>query len=225
MPTAKKKSQTTRTTKRATASAATAAAGTTRRRVTDPMVAYIQNIYNSSAPLLICEAVLLGVAAVLMVFRPIAMLTMMTFIVGVALILFGLYRTVAGFTVARSAGAGSLDVIFGLINVVLGVLFCAFPTGSFLGIVYVFIALFLFKAIKALVFAINMARARVGHYVLDIIVAVLLIILAIALMFFPLVGAITLIYCMALALLLYAAADIYMFIELSHLKRRVLKDS
>ncbi len=217
MPIVKKKSQ-------SRAAAAAKSASSARRRVTDPMVAYIQNIYNSSAPLLICEAVLLGVAAILMVFRPIAMLTMMTFVVGVALILFGLYRTVAGFTVSRSAGAGWLDVIFGLINVVLGVMFCAFPTGSFIGIMYIFIALFLFKGIKALVFGINMARARVGHYVLDIIFAIVLIVLAVALMFFPLVGAITLIYFMALSLLLYAAADIYMFIELLHLKRRVLAD-
>ena len=211
MPTVKKKTK--------TASVRTA---TTSRRRVDPMVAYIQNIYNSSAPLLICEAVLLGIAAILMVFRPIAMLTMMTFVVGVALILFGLFRTVAGFTVSRAAGGGWLDVIFGLINVVLGVLFCAFPTGSFIGVVYIFIALFLFKAIKALVFAINMARARVGHYVMDIIFAIVLILLALALLFFPMVGAITLIYFVALTLLLYAAADIYMFIELLHLKRRVL---
>lgn len=211
MPTTKKKSK-------------QQAAESARRRAIDPMAAYIQNIYNSSAPLLICEAVLLGVAAVLILFRPIAMLTMITFIVGVALILFGLYRTVAGFTVSRGVGAGWLDVIFGLINVVLGVLFCAYPTGSFMGIVYIFIALFLFKAIKALVFAINMARARVGHYVLDIVFAVLLILLAIGLMFFPIVGAVTLIYFMSLALFLYAAADIYMFIELLHLKRRVVSD-
>lgn len=211
MPTAKQKTKT----------APRRTVAENRRRI-DPMVTYIQNLYNSSAPLLICEGVLLGIAAVLMVFRPIAMLTMMTFVVGIALILFGLFRTVAGLTVSRGAGGGWLDVIFGLINVVLGVLFCAFPTGSFIGVVYIFIALFLFKAVKALVFAINMARARVGHYVMDIIFAVVLILLAIALLFFPMVGAITLIYFMALTLLLYAAADIYMFIELLHLKRRVL---
>lgn len=211
MPTAKQKTKT----------APRRTVAENRRRI-DPMVTYIQNLYNSSAPLLICEGILLGIAAVLMVFRPIAMLTMMTFVVGIALILFGLFRTVAGLTVSRGAGGGWLDVIFGLINVVLGVLFCAFPTGSFIGVVYIFIALFLFKAVKALVFAINMARARVGHYVMDIIFAVVLILLAIALLFFPMVGAITLIYFMALTLLLYAAADIYMFIELLHLKRRVL---
>lgn len=217
MPTAKQK---TRTAPRR----ASAAATTSSRRRTDPMVAYIQNLYNSSAPLLICEAVLLGVAAILMVFRPIAMLTMMTFVIGIALILFGLFRTVAGLTVSRGAGGGWLDVIFGLINVVLGVLFCAFPTGSFIGVVYIFIALLLFKAIKALVFAINMARARVGHYVMDMIFAIVLLLLAIGLVFFPMVGAITLIYFVALTLLLYAAADIYMFIELLHLKRRVLSE-
>lgn len=185
------------------------------------MRAYIQSLYNRSAPLLICEAALLGFAAILIVFRPIAMLTMMTFIVGVALILFGLYRTIAGFIVSRAPGGGWIDVIFGLVNIILGVLFCAYPVDSFMGIVYVFIALLLFKAIKALIFAINMARARVGHYAMDLTVAAVLFLLAILLMFFPIVGAITMIYVLAVILLLYAASDIYMFIELVHLKNQI----
>ena len=88
------------------------------RRTRNPMFAYIQNLYNRSAPLLICEAALLGFAAILIVFRPIAMLSMMTFIVGVALILFGLYRTIAGFMVSRAPGGGWIDVIFGLVNII-----------------------------------------------------------------------------------------------------------
>lgn len=200
---------------------------TTRRiapaRAVNPMYSYIQNLYNRSAPLLICEAALLSVAALFMIFRPVVMLGMLTFIIGVGLILFGLYRTVAGFMVSRVPGGGWIDVIFGLINIVLGVLFCAFPAGSAVGIVYVFIALLLFKAVKALIFAINMARARAGHFALDMTVAVLLFLLAIGLMFFPVIGEIALIYTIATVLLLYAAADIYMFVELVHLKNRVAK--
>ena len=199
----------------------TRAAASRRTSQKKTMRAYIQNLYNRSAPLLICEAALLGFAAILIVFRPIAMLTMMTFIVGVALILFGLYRTIAGFMVSRAPGGGWIDVIFGLVNIILGVLFCAYPVDSFMGIVYVFIALLLFKAIKALIFAINMARARVGHYAMDLTVAAVLFLLAILLMFFPIVGAITMIYVLAVILLLYAASDIYMFIELVHLKNQI----
>lgn len=196
---------------------------TTSRRASQkkPMHNYIQDLYNRSAPLLICEAALLVFAALLIVFRPIAMLTMMTFIVGIALILFGLYRTISGFIVSRTPGGGWIDVIFGLVNILLGVLFCAYPVNSFVGVVYVFIALLLFKAIKALIFAINMARARVGHYAMDLTVAAVLFLLAILLMFFPMVGAITMIYMLAIILLMYAASDIYMFIELVHLKNRI----
>ena len=193
----------------------------TKRGARNPMYSYIQNLYNRSAPLLICEAALLSLAAVFMIIRPVAMLGMLTFIVGVGLILFGLYRTVAGFMMSRAPGGGWIDVIFGLINIVLGVLFCAFPNGSALGMVYVFIALLLFKAVKALIFAINMTRARAGHYALDMTVAVVLFLLAVGLMFFPVVGEIALIYTVAVVLLMYAASDIYMFIELVHLKNMV----
>jgi len=198
---------------------------TTRRRSMNPMHAYIQDLYNRSAPLLVCEAVLLSAAAIFIVFRPLVMLSMLTVIIGIALILFGLYRTIAGFFVSQVPGGGWLDVIFGLINIILGVLFCIYPGASYMGLVYVFIALLLFKAIKALIFAINMTRARVGHYVMDLIVAIILFILAIGLMFFPVVGAVALVYIIAITLLMYAASDIYMFIELVHLRRRVLSEN
>ena len=182
---------------------------------------YIQELYNRSAPLLICEAALLFFAACLMIFRPISMLSMMTIVIGVGLILFGLYRTIAGFTVSRVPGGGWIDVIFGLMNIILGVLFCVYPMDSSMGLIYVFIALLLFKAIKALIFAINMARARIGHYAMDLTVAVVLFLLTVLLMFFPIVGAVAMVYLLAVILLMFAASDIYMFIELFHLKNQI----
>lgn len=189
----------------------------------NPVVAYVQNMYNRSAPLLICEAALMALAAMLIVFRMMTILDMLTFIVGAALILFGLYRTISGFIVSRVPGGGWIDVIFGLVNIMLGVLFCAYPIDSFMGIMYVFIVLLLFKAVKALIFAINMARARVGHYAMDLTVAISLFLLVLFLLFFPMAGVITMMYVLAIILLMYAASDIYMFIELVHLKNRVLK--
>ena len=179
----------------------------------------VNKLYNRSAPLLICEALLLGAAAILMVFKPVAILTLLTFVIGVGLMLFGLYRTIAGFVVPRDQGGGWIDVIFGLINIALGVLFCAYPISSIISIVYIFIILFAFKAIRALVFAINMARARAGNYVFDIIMSIILVGLAAFLLFYPMVGAITMVYYLAITLLLYAAADVYMYIELLKLKR------
>ena len=78
-----------------------------------PVAASVKRLYNKSAPLLICEALLFGVAAILMVIKPVAVLTALTFVVGIALVLFGLYRTIAGFVVSRDAGGGWFDVVFG----------------------------------------------------------------------------------------------------------------
>ena len=76
----------------------------------NPVAASVKHLYNKSAPLLICEALLFGVAAILMVFKPVAILTALTFVIGVALVLFGLYRTIAGFVVSRDAGGGQANV-------------------------------------------------------------------------------------------------------------------
>ena len=183
--------------------------------------AAIKKLYSKSAPLLLCEAILFGVVAIFMIVKPVAFLTLLTIIIGVSLILFGLYRTIVGFVASRGVGGGWFDVLFGLVNVVLGILFCIYPVESMISLTYVFIVLFLFKALRALIFAINMVRAKFGHYWFDLIMALLLLGLAILLMFFPMAVAVAGAYYLAIALLLYAAADIYMYIELLRLKRLV----
>ena len=187
----------------------------------NPVMMSIKRLYNQSAPLLICESLLFVVAAILMVFKPVAILTALTFVIGVGLILFGLYRTIAGFIVSHDMGGGWFDVVFGLVNVVLGVLFCIYPVGSVISLVYIFVLLFLFKSLRALIFSINMIRTKFGHYWFDLIVSLILIALAVFLLFYPIAGAVVMIYYLAVTLLLYAAADIYMYFELLKLKRLV----
>ena len=192
-----------------------------KRKNTSVIAESIKKLYNKSAPLLVCEALLFGVAAVLMFFKPVAFLAILTFIIGGALVLFGLYRTIAGFITTRDFGAGWFDVLFGLLNVVIGVLFCIYPVGSMISLTYIFVILFMFKALRALIFAINMTRARFGHYWFDLIMSIILIALAVVLLVYPLAGAVAVVYYLAATLLLYAAADVYMFIELLRLKKLV----
>ena len=192
-----------------------------KRRNTSVIAESIKKLYNKSAPLLVCEALLFGVAAVLMFFKPVAFLAILTFIIGGALVLFGLYRTIAGFITTRDFGAGWFDVLFGLLNVVIGVLFCIYPVGSMISLTYIFVILFMFKALRALIFAINMTRARFGYYWFDLIMSIILIVLAVVLLVYPLAGAVAVVYYLAVTLLLYAAADVYMFIELLRLKKLV----
>ena len=187
----------------------------------NPVAASVKRLYNKSAPLLICEALLFGVAAILMVIKPVAVLTALTFVVGIALVLFGLYRTIAGFVVSRDAGGGWFDVVFGLLTVVLGVLFCIYPVGSVAAVVYIFVALFALRAILSLIFSINMIRARVGYYWFDLIMSIILIALAVLLLFYPVAGAVVMVYYLAITLLLYAAADVFMSIEILRLKKLV----
>lgn len=193
----------------------------THRGETSRVKSAIKRLYNKSAPLLLCEAILFGAVAIFMVIKPVAFLTLLTVVIGVALILFGLYRTIAGFVASRGIGGGWFDVLFGLVNVVLGFLFCIYPVGSMISLTYVFVVLFFFKAIRVLIFAINMVRAKFGHYWFDLIMALLLLGLAILLMFFPMAVAVAGAYYLAIALLLYAAADIYMYVELVRLKKLV----
>ena len=154
-----------------------------QKRVTDSSVVRgVQRLYDRAAPMLVCEALLFIVMGGLMLWKPVGLLTIMTLVFGGALVLFGLYRTIAGLIASREYGGGWQDVLFGLINVVVGVLFCAYPMGSIVGLSYVFIILFMFKAVRALLFAINMARARFGHWIFNLIMSVILLGMAVILM-------------------------------------------
>ncbi len=193
----------------------------TRRAAYSPAAAAVERIYDRSAPLLMFESLVLGIGAIVMMFWPVAVLTTMTIVIGIALVLFGLYRTIAGFVMSHNMGGGWLDVIFGLINVVVGVLFYIYPVGSIIGVVYIFIILFFAKSLQALVFAINMVRARWGHYWWNLIMALILVALAVALIIWPMAGAVFMVYWIAVTLLLYAVADMYMFVVLRRLKNHV----
>lgn len=187
----------------------------------DVLTASVGRIYQHSAPLLICEALLFLVTGGIVLFWPVTILTILTFVIGVGLVLFGLYRTIGGFFISRNMGGGWLDVIFGLTNIVLGVLFCIYPVSSLIGVVYIFVVLFLFKSLRSLVFAINMFRARFGHYIFNLIMTLILTGVAVALLFYPMAGAIAVAYYLGIALILYAIFDVYTYIELYKLKRHI----
>lgn len=191
-----------------------------KRAPLNPVIASINRMYRKSASLLVGEALLFVVAAAVLFIRPVLVLTVFTYIIGLALLLFGLYRMVSGFVMTNDNGGG-IDVVFGLINIVLGLLFIVYPSGSLVSVAYIFVVLFFFKALRVLIFAINLARARFGHYMVTLFAGVLLFALAVALFWFPLGTFIAMSYYLGALLIVYAIADIYMFIELNKLRQLV----
>lgn len=182
----------------------------------------VHRIYDKSAPMLLTEAVLFAGMGVAMLINPMGVLTFITYILGGALLLLGSYRTIAGFLASHDYGGGWLDVTFGLINILIGILFFMYPSGSIVGLMYIFILLFMSKSISALIFAINMIRVRFGHYVFNLIMAIILVGIATFLLFNPLAGAIVIIITLAIMLLLYSVIDLYMFIQVHRLKKHVV---
>ncbi len=191
-------------------------------RGTDNYLAHsVQRLYNKSAPMLLLESILFIVVGILMLINPLGILSAITFVLGCVLILIGFYRTVSGFVVSHEYGGGWFDVLSGLVNVIIGVLFLVYPLGSVISLVYVFVFLFIFKALRALVFAISMAMARFGHYIFNLIMALAFVALSVMLLFYPVVGVATVVVYIAIMLLMYAFANLYMFFELRRLKAHV----
>lgn len=192
-----------------------------KREPKNPVVASVNNMYRNGAPLLVGEALLFVAAAAILFIKPVLVLTIFTYIIGAALLVFGMYRMITGFVASNNNRGGGIDVVFGLINIVLGILFIVYPSGSLVSVAYIFVVLFFFKALRVLVFAINLVRARFGHYMVMLGVGLVLVGLAIALFFFPLGTFIAMTYYLAALLVIYAIADIYMFVELSKLRNLI----
>lgn len=178
----------------------------------------VNRIYKNTAPLLIGEAILFIVVAILMMVKPVEIMTAVTFVVGAVLILFGLYRVSMVFASNMGFGIGSFDMFFGLVTLILGIVFCAYPRGATIGMVYVFVVLFLMNALRLLFFSINMARLGFGQYKIDLVGAVVMILLSVVLLFLPNLAIGVLIWFLAVYLLLYAVADVYMFVKLLRLR-------
>jgi len=185
----------------------------------NPVAYGVQRLYSRSVPLLLGEALLFIGVGVLMLIKPLDVLMLLTLVLGGGLILSGLYRVIAGFVASYGYGGAWVDVVLGLINIAIGVLFCVYPLGAVISLVYVFVVLFGVKAFRALVFAINMARVRFGNWRFNFIVAMLLVVVTIMLLFYPTAGAIAVVVYLAIMLFMYALFDLYMFLQLRRLKR------
>ncbi len=185
------------------------------------LIRLAKRVYHHTAPLLLGEALLFIVMAVLMMVRPVEILSAITFVVGVMLVVFGLYRTSMVFVSSQGFTAGTSDVVVGLATFVLGIVFCIYPYGATVGVIYIFVVMFLMNALRMLFFALNVARARVERRVLDIVISGALCVLALGLLFMPNVAIGVLVWFLAIYMLVYAGADIYMFVRLRHLNRTI----
>ena len=90
---------------------------------TDLFRAKMQRLYNKSAPMLILESVLFAVFGVFMLIQPVGFLSVMVTLFAIMLMLIGGYRVVSGLVASQEYGGGWMDVLFGMFDIIIGVLF------------------------------------------------------------------------------------------------------
>ena len=89
-----------------------------------------RRLYTKSTHVLLGEALVFALVGVLLLFSPVGFLTGIMMVLGGALALFGVFRLVSGIMATREYGGGAMDILFGIMNLVIGLLFFAYPTGS-----------------------------------------------------------------------------------------------
>ena len=183
----------------------------------------VQKVYSKSAPLLLLESVLFVIAAVLIFVRPLQILATLMLVFGIVLGVIGIYQLFVGFFGGNRENSSekTLSLIFGTINIALGLVFFFQPVGSMFVMVYIFALLFLIKAIRTFILSLEMFRARAGYYFIDILISVGMAGLALLVLFYPKLGAVSAMYLIAITLLLYAFAGLHMYLELLRLKKKL----
>lgn len=190
-----------------------------KKESTHPTSAAIKKLYTKSAPMLMFEALLFIVAAVIIFIKPVSILATVTVLFGIVLAFLGLYQLFVGLFGGETDMSGKTwNIILGLAKLILGVIFFFQPAGSMITVIYIFAILFLIKAISTFVFAIRMLRAKFGS-ILDLLTSIIMIALGILVLFFPTFGVVTTMYFVAITLIFYAIADLVMYSKLLKLKK------
>jgi uncharacterized membrane protein HdeD (DUF308 family) len=176
-----------------------------------------QKSYNKTSSFLLIEAILFGFAALFIFIKPVQILTSLTFIFGMILTFFGLYQTITGINEKKASGK-NMHLVFGIINLMLGLIFFIAPSGAMITIVYMLAIMFFVKAIKSLILSIKLYKAKAGNYKFEVIMSSIMVFLSSFVLFFPRFGIVTFMYYIGIMLTLYAIADIRMYKNLSNLK-------
>lgn len=182
----------------------------------------IQKLYSKTAPLLMFESVLFLFAAVLFFVHPLQILAALTVVMGAVLALFGLYQIFIGlFSSSEENPSKAFNAVFGIVDIIIGIVFFLQPAGSMIAIMYVFAALFLFRSIQYLILSIRMWQANFGHYVINTLLSLAMIVMAVLIFFFPGLGAVTAMYYVGVILVFYALSNLFMYRELFKLRKHI----
>ncbi len=181
----------------------------------------IKGLHKRTASFLLIESILFGLAALFIFVKPVEILTSLAFIFGLVLTVIGLYQSITGIFIKDKNTAGrNLTIAFGIVNVILGLLFLLQPSGALYAIVYAFAILFFVKSIKSLIFSIKLYKEKIGNYVIDIVISGVMLFLSSLILFFPELGLITFMYYIGIMFSVYAIADAHMYMEFLKLKEK-----
>lgn len=183
----------------------------------DNLLVWLGRLYINTIPLQVAEGFLLLLVATFIFVNPSLMVVYFSVIIGLGLLLFGLFRVCISFIKSKNKSGGLFDLFLGLINLMFGIVFCVYPRGATVGLVDVFSVLFVFKSLCFVIFSCCLARAKFGWYRFSMMFSLLMLMMSVVLFKFSFSS----MYCLALFMLIYAIGNVYMFFELLRLRRRI----
>lgn len=170
-------------------------------------IAFFKKMISKHSNILIAEGILFMLLAVLMIANPTKTLFIIIAMLGVIVTVFGVYYLVRTLVNKNSVLSAVLDIIFSLINILLGIVLIVYPQLSFSVFITFLAIVFLVRGIYFFVMSIDLFRYDTSSGIIGIVVSLLSILLFAFVIFYPIAAAYAATFYIAISLIVYGLTN------------------
>lgn len=170
-------------------------------------VQFLKKMISKHSNILIIEGILFLLLSILMIAHPTQTMFVIIAALGVIVTVFGVYYLVRTLIQKNNDRSTVLDIIFSMINILLGIVLIVFPQLSFSVFITFLAIVFLVRGIYFFVMSIDLFRYDTSSGVIGIVVSLLSILLFAFVVFYPIAAAYAATFYIAISLIVYALTD------------------
>lgn len=167
----------------------------------------LKKLISKHTNIFIIEGMLFFLLAIMMMVRPTQTLYFIVATLGIVITVFGVFYLVRTLTNKNYDSTSVMDVIFSVINIILGVILIIYPQISFSVFITFLAIIFLVRGIYFLLMSVDLLKYDTIIGITGIIVSLLSLLLFGFVIFYPIAAAYAATYYIAICLIVYAITD------------------
>lgn len=176
---------------------------------------------SGQGAILLIEGFLLLAVSVFMFMKPVSSMTILVSTFGIVMTAFGLYLIIKTILNKNVIFGITVNILLGVSNLIFGIFLLMNPTLSFTALVFIAALAFIVRSIYLLVVSIKLSSVDSKGGIYGIILAIMSLVLSLFIMFYPMDGAIAVLYYLAICLIFYAITNFVLFFKILGVQKRL----